>query len=148
MTLAVHPHRGGLAEVRDAAARLNAPLRLVEADRSRRPATTLRASEPVAPVVRVTSETGGVEVDAVKCADDGSGDLIVRLHEACGNRVAVGGAGQPSNRRGLVLQPVGGAESTARRSATGSSPFTLRPFQLVTLRLRLAPDHFDGRSLT
>ena len=39
--------------------------------------------------MRVTSDTGGVEVDAVKVADDGSGDLIVRLHEACGNRVAV-----------------------------------------------------------
>ena len=29
----------------------------------------------------------------------------------------------------------------------GIASFTLRPFQLVTLRLRLAADHFDGRTL-
>ena len=35
-----------------------------------------------APVVSVTGR--GVEVDAVKVADDGSGDIVVRLHEATG----------------------------------------------------------------
>jgi hypothetical protein len=30
----------------------------------------------------------------------------------------------------------------------GFASFVLKPFQLVTLRLRLAADHFDGRSLT
>ena len=38
-----------------------------------------------------TSATGaaGVQVDAVKLADDGSGDLVVRFHEAVGNRTAL-----------------------------------------------------------
>jgi alpha-mannosidase len=146
VTLAVHPHRGGLAGVRDAAARLNAPLRVVA--RAGGPGDEHGAGlEHTVPVVRVTSETGGVEVDAVKCADDGSGDLIVRLHEACGSRVTVA---VQANRRiaeawycNLLEEPGRGEEV-----GDGIASFTLRPFQLVTLRLRLAPDHFDGRSLT
>ena len=51
------------------------------------PSLTAGAAELAPPVVRVTG--AGVEVDAVKLADDGSGDLVVRLHEACGDRARV-----------------------------------------------------------
>jgi alpha-mannosidase len=138
VTLAIHPHDAGLSAVRDAAARLNAPLRAV--------AGSMRADDP-RPVVRVSSSTGGVEIDAVKSADDGSGDLIVRLHEACGNRAAV--VVHPHRRVAeawfcnLLEEPGQGEEV-----GDGIASFTLRPFQLVTLRLRLAADHFDGRTLT
>ena len=64
---------------------------------------------------RSSSVTGrGVEVDAVKVADDGSGDIVVRLHEAVGDRAAVTvGRGRPDHR-GQSLQPARGAERWLR----------------------------------
>ena len=71
---------------------------------------------------------------AVKHADDGSGDLIVRLYEACGDRVVatvrtpspIGGA----FRCNLLEEPHSGIECS-----DGIVSLTLRPFELVTLRL-------------
>ncbi len=138
VTLVIHPHDGGLSGVRDSAARLNGPLRVVSGGAPEVAPT---------PVIRVSSSTDGVEIDAVKVADDGSGDLIVRLHEACGNRAAVV---VQTHRRiaeawfcNLLEEPGRGEEV-----GDGIASFTLRPFQLVTLRLRLAADHFDGRTIT
>jgi alpha-mannosidase len=94
----------------------------------------------------VTSDPGGVEVDAVKLADDGSGDLIVRLHEACGNRlrasVVAADRIEAAWRCNLLEEPEAGEEV-----GDGAIAITLRPFQIVTLRLRRAT-HPDGRSLT
>ena len=139
VTLAIHPHGPGLADVRDHAARLNAPLRVV---------TGGRAPAIVAPVVRIIDADGasaaGVEVDAVKLADDGSGDLIVRIHEAVGNRrrvsVAVTGRVAEAWRCNLLEEPQNGEEV-----GDGVVTITLRPFQILTLRLcRAAAD--DGRT--
>jgi alpha-mannosidase len=139
VTLAIRPHGRGLAEVRDAAARLNAPLRLV-ADGS--------ATAPPAPVVRIGATAGGpapgVEVDAVKLADDGSGDLIVRLHEAVGNRTRISvhtpGRVAEAWRCNLLEEREIGEEV-----GDGIVTLTLRPFQIVTLRLsRTLTD--DGRT--
>ena len=55
--------------------------RVVGAQRARR--ASCRAA-PAPPVVAV--DHPGVVVTAVKAADDGSGDLVVRLHEAFGGR--------------------------------------------------------------
>ena len=88
----------------------------------------------------------GVEVDAIKLADDDSGDLIVRLHEAVGDRTRIMLSAR--HRIGaawycdLMEEPQRGEEV-----GDGVVAVMLRPFQLVTLRLRLAPD-FDGRSVT
>jgi alpha-mannosidase len=142
VTLAIRPHgRGssGLAEVRDAAARLNAPLRLVSDG---------GAMSPIAPIVSVTGVDGdraaGVEVDAVKIADDDSGDLIVRLHEAVGNRTRISVA-TPDRitdawRCNLLEEPDNGEEV-----GDGVVTLTLRPFQIVTLRLRRSSTD-DGRT--
>jgi alpha-mannosidase len=139
VTLAIRPHGPGLAEVRDAAARLNAPLRVVSDGRS---------TSPMPPVVRVGGVDGnpapGVEVDAVKLADDGSGDMIVRLHEAVGNRtrisVATPGRITDAWRCNLLEEREAGEEV-----GDGVVTITLRPFQIVTLRLtRSASD--DGRT--
>jgi alpha-mannosidase len=135
VTLAILPHGPGLADVRAHAARLNAPLRCVT------------GSAPVPPVVRVTGSDGaaasGVEIDAVKLADDASGDLIVRLHEAVGNRarVSVATAGRivEARRCNLLEEPWSGEEV-----GDGVVTLTLRPFQLVTLRLRCTTTA-DGR---
>ena len=76
----------------------------------------------------------GVEIDAVKLADDGSGDLVVRLHEHRGARQrvtlrvpwAIGSAW----RCNLLEERDAGFEVS-----DGVLAFTLRPFELVTLRL-------------
>jgi len=126
VTLAVLPHGPGLADVVREAEALNLPLAVVAGGRGDPPAATS------SPPISVTAV--GVEVDAVKPADDGSGDLIVRLHEACGDRRAVT---VHSDRRivaacraDLEERPGAGFEVS-----DGIVAFTLRPFELATLRL-------------
>ncbi len=139
VTLAIRPHSAGLAEVRAAAARLNAPLRVI---------TDGRAIAPTASIVRIAGADAGsapgVGVDAVKLADDGSGDLIVRLHEAVGNRtrisVATPGRVTDAWRCNLLEEP-----QSAEEVGDGVVTITLRPFQIVTLRLRRS-ENDDGRT--
>jgi alpha-mannosidase len=139
VTLALLPHGAGLGDVRAAASRLNQPLRVVGSG-------PVDPSSPTRPVVSVASEPAGVEVDAVKLADDGSGDLIVRLHEACGNRSRVSIV--PADRVvaawrcNLLEEPEAGEEV-----GDGIVALTMRPFGIVTLRLRRSATP-DGRSLT
>ncbi|MEO1058819.1 MAG: glycoside hydrolase family 38 C-terminal domain-containing protein, partial [Actinomycetota bacterium] len=145
VTLAVLPHGAGLADVRAAATRLNAPLRSC---------STTPTSSPTAifpqPVVRLLDRGGGpalgVGVDAVKLADDGSGDLIVRCHEALGDRghalLVVGDGRRVGSawRCNLLEEP-----DAPLDVADGVVDLALRPFELVTARLRRVDD-FDGRT--
>jgi alpha-mannosidase len=94
------------------------------------------ATRHAAPPARFVSvEHPGVQVSAVKRADDGSGDLIVRLYEACGARTQV--AVRTPQRVveasccNLLEEP-----QLALDIADGFVNLTLRPFQLATLRLR------------
>jgi alpha-mannosidase len=127
VTLAILPHGPGLDDVRAHASRLNTPLRVVAGGAS------------VPPVVRVAGVGGaaaaGVEVDAVKLADDGSADVVVRIHEALGNRtrvsVATSGRIAEAWHCNLLEEPSSGEEV-----GDGVVTLTLRPFQIVTLRLR------------
>jgi len=124
VTISVLPHGPGLHDVLREAEALNTPLRLVAAG---------AADELPAPVVSV--EHPGVQVSAVKRADDGSGDLIVRLYEACGARTQV-----------AVRTPARIADASTCNLleepqhpldiADGFVNLTLHPFELVTLRLR------------
>ena len=127
VTLALLPHGPGLADVVAEAERLDLPLRVVEGEGHGSSGGALPE-----PVVTVTGR--GVEVDAVKVADDGSGDIVVRLHEATGNRVAatVALAGRIAAAAAcdLMEQPHRHFEVS-----DGICALTLRPFQLVTLRL-------------
>jgi alpha-mannosidase len=128
VTLALLPHGPGLADVVAEAERLELPLRVVEGAAG----DGLPAAALPAPVVGVTGR--GVEVDAVKVADDGSGDIVVRLHEATGNRVAttvaLGGRIAAAAGCDLLEQPQRHFEVS-----DGVCALTLRPFQLMTLRL-------------
>jgi alpha-mannosidase len=112
------------ATIEDAVAEgyaLNLPLRVAEA-----------AGAP-APAVSVEGE--GVTVEAVKLADDASGDVVVRLYESRGGRA------QGVLRTGF---PLAGAQITDLLErptedadiADGGVSVTLRPFQILTLRLR------------
>lgn len=112
------------ASIADAVAEgyaLNLPLRIAEA-----------AGEP-RPVVSVDGE--GVTVEAVKLADDSSGDVVVRLYESRGGRA------QGLLRTGFPLAAAQVTDLLERplEAATTDGdtvPVELRPFQILTLRLR------------
>lgn len=169
VTLAVLPHGPGLAEVVTEAERLAYPLRPfagnegdaavatplvtvsgagIEVDAAAiggrataggetAPAGIAAGDAETAPTVTVTGN--GVEVDALKPADDGSGDVIVRLHEAVGDRapftIAAPRRIVAATRCNLLEEPY--AEG-AFEVADGIVAATLRPFELATLRLTLA----------
>jgi alpha-mannosidase len=123
VTVSLFPHGAGLAGVVAEAERLDLPVRVV--------VDGLAAAAP-APVVSVSGD--GIEVDAVKLADDGSGDLVVRLHEACGDRTRATVASDrritAASRCNLLEEAADGFEVS-----DGIVAVTLRPFELVTLRL-------------
>ncbi|MDP9463876.1 MAG: glycosyl hydrolase-related protein, partial [Actinomycetota bacterium] len=122
VTISVLPHGAGLHDVLHEAEALNLPLRLV----------TGHASSLPVPVV--TIDHHGVQISSVKHADDGSGDLIVRLYEACGDRSTLSvRTPQPihtATRCNLLEEPSEGIEC-----GDGIAAITLRPFELCTLRL-------------
>ncbi|MCM3846483.1 glycosyl hydrolase-related protein [Pseudonocardia sp. DR1-2] len=98
----------------------------------------ITGSGPVEPLVTVDDGgTGAVVVEAVKLADDGSGDVVVRLYEAHGGRA------------GAVLRPgfdCAGAVETdllertldTPRALGGDLRLELRAFQIATVRLTRA----------
>jgi alpha-mannosidase len=89
---------------------------------------------PPGPLVGV--DGAAARIEAVKLADDGSGDVVVRLYESLGGRAAT---------RLRPSFPVRRAEATdllerplnepIAVDADGSIPISLRPFQIRTLRL-------------
>ncbi len=113
------------ADIEDAVAEgyaLNLPLRVADA---------AGAPEPV-----VSVDGDGVTVEAVKLADDRSGDVVVRLYESRGGRA------QGVLRTGF---PLAGAQITdllerplETAETDGGVPVSLRPFQVLTLRLQRA----------
>ncbi|MFI1731570.1 alpha-mannosidase [Streptomyces acidicola] len=111
------------ASVEDAVAEgyaLNLPLRIAD------------AAGPAEPVVSV--DGAGVTVEAVKLADDSSGDVVVRLYESRGGRA------EGVLRAGF---PLAGAQVTdllerplqAAATEGNAVPVALRPFEVKTLRL-------------
>ncbi|TQK42960.1 alpha-mannosidase [Streptomyces sp. SLBN-118] len=115
------------ATVEDAIAEgyaLNLPLRVADADRS---------IEPL-----VSSDNPAVTVEAVKLADDRSGDVVVRLYESHGGRAhATLRAGFPltgARITDLLERPLPDEPLTV--GDDGGVALTLRPFQILTLRLK------------
>ncbi|MEU4047394.1 alpha-mannosidase [Streptomyces antibioticus] len=102
------------------------------------PARTVTGARAVAPLVSVDRDQ--VVVTAVKLADDGSGDVVVRFHEAHGGRaratLTTGFGLAGATVTDLLERPLPDApapEADGDRITVG-----LRPFELVTLRLRRA----------
>jgi alpha-mannosidase len=124
VTISLLPHGPGLHEVLRQAEALNLPLRPVAAG----------AREEL-PTPLVTVDGAGVEVSAVKTADDGSGDVIVRLYEACGDRAATSVRLPWRITDARVCNLLEEADH-ALETSDGIVAITLRPFELVTLRLR------------
>ncbi|HWC21143.1 MAG TPA: glycoside hydrolase family 38 C-terminal domain-containing protein [Flexivirga sp.] len=90
---------------------------------------------PIEPLLQVSG--GGAVIEAVKLAEDGSGDVIVRLYEPAGARTRV--TLEPTfpvrevTQVDLLEDPM---EPDGLEAADGSITLRLRPFQLATLRLR------------
>jgi alpha-mannosidase len=97
------------------------------------PMRGIRSAVPLAPLV--TSSAPGVVIDTVKLAEDGTGDLVVRLYEALGGRaettLTVDGVAERIALTDLLERPLDGEPV-----ASGPSmPLAFRPFQLRTVRL-------------
>ncbi|MFD6227684.1 alpha-mannosidase [Streptomyces sp. NPDC060232] len=101
------------------------------------PERTVHGAGPVAPLLAVDEDA--VVVEAVKLAEDRGGDVIVRLYESLGGRAtATLTAGFPiagAVESDLLERPLAGT-AVAPPAADGAITLTLRPFQIVTLRLR------------
>lgn len=104
--------------------RLNLPLRTVAGV----------ARSAIKPLIRL--DNPALVVEAVKLAEDGSGDVVVRLYEAHGTRArgtAVADFAHSSVvETDLLERPL--EDSAIRRRSDGEVQLVLRPFQLVTLR--------------
>ncbi|RDV11183.1 alpha-mannosidase [Arthrobacter sp. RT-1] len=93
----------------------------------------VRGASPVEPLIAVSNP--GMVIEAVKLAEDASGDVIVRLYESLGQR----SAGRiTANFEVGAIQPVDLLEREVpapgvQADETGAT-LHLRPFQLVTLR--------------
>ncbi|MFD0718430.1 alpha-mannosidase [Streptomyces globosus] len=109
------------------------------------PERTLAGAGPVAPLVSVAAAggtaDGAVVVEAVKLAEDRSGDVVVRLYECLGGRAAAALTADfrpaAAVESDLLERPLGGT-AVGPVAADGSVPLALRPFQIVTVRLRRA----------
>jgi len=160
-TVALLPHGPGLTEVLAQAEALNLPVRVVTgtgaatgpaADGSAA-AGSATAPTIAAPVIAIDDPR--VMASAVKLADDGSGDLVVRVWEATGDRVrTVLRPASPAARAwacNLLEEPLGqGDDGPGDSSSTGDrtghvGPWVevvdravaldLRPFQVATVRI-------------
>ncbi len=127
-TVSLLSHSADLTAVVAEAEALNLPLRVV---------TGGSAEQHPDPVVVVDDPR--IQVSAVKLADDGSGDLIVRVWESTGDRVrfalvAAGGVSAAVACNALE-EPLGHALGPSIDVADGSSVVVLPPFTMATLRL-------------
>ncbi|MFD7098486.1 alpha-mannosidase, partial [Streptomyces xanthophaeus] len=100
------------------------------------PERVLTGAGPVAPLLAVDNDA--VVVEAVKLAEDRSGDVIVRLYESRGGRATAvltpGFAATAAVESDLLERPLPGA-AVAAPAPDGTVALTLRPFQIVTVRL-------------
>ncbi|MEV6117412.1 glycoside hydrolase family 38 C-terminal domain-containing protein [Streptomyces sp. NPDC052109] len=100
------------------------------------PERRLTGAREVAPLVTVDNDA--IVITAVKLADDGSGDVVVRFHEAHGGRA------RATLTAGFEVTEVTATDLLERPLSDAGAPerdgdritVRLRPFELTTLRLR------------
>jgi alpha-mannosidase len=98
------------------------------------------AASAIEPLVAVDGD--GVLVEAVKLAEDRSGDIVVRLYEALGSRTSVtvrlGFEAESVVQTDLLERELDDAATDAGSYDAGTGILSVRPFQVVTLRARRA----------
>ncbi|HXH36024.1 MAG TPA: glycoside hydrolase family 38 C-terminal domain-containing protein [Plantibacter sp.] len=115
------------------------------------PLRSVTGADVVEPLVSTSGP--GLVIESVKLAEDGSGDVVVRLYEALGERgsgdvITDGRLGRPA----LVDVLEGPVDAAAgllehRTTSTDEGPrtrLTLRPFQLITLRFPVRPAEYGN----
>jgi len=107
-----------------------------EGYRANLPVRTIEAGvTEIAPLVSVDHE--GVVIEAVKLAEDGSGDVVLRLYEALGRRaaarVSLGFAATGVVQTDLLEREV--AQTAIVSADAAHADLALRPFEIVTLRM-------------
>ncbi|WP_224279983.1 glycoside hydrolase family 38 C-terminal domain-containing protein [Streptomyces sp. LS1784] len=112
-----------------------------EGYRTNLPERAVPGSRPVTPLVAL--DTPSVVVEALKLADDRSGDVVVRLYEAHGARtrarLTTGFPLASAHPADLLERPLADpAALDTTHLPHRSVDLTLRPFQILTLRLRPA----------
>jgi alpha-mannosidase len=97
------------------------------------PAREVLGNRSVEPLVRSSAKQ--VVVETVKLAEDGSGDLVVRLYESTGGRCdsTISFAGVADNI--LLTNFLEVAAQPASTSTGRSIDLQFRPFQVITLRV-------------
>jgi alpha-mannosidase len=104
---------------------------VLEGQRLNQPLRHVRGAAAVAPLVTASPES--VVVEAVKLAEDGSGDVVVRLYEPLGRRattvLGTSFAHDRVVRTDLLERETGPVDVVDEGVA-----LTLRPFEIVTLR--------------
>jgi alpha-mannosidase len=91
------------------------------------PERRVRGGGAVEPLVSVDNDA--VVVEAVKLADDGSGDVVVRLYESRGGRA------RAHLTPGFEVASMSVTDLLERPLSPASQDLTLRPFEIQTLRL-------------
>ncbi|MEP6561065.1 MAG: glycoside hydrolase family 38 C-terminal domain-containing protein, partial [Nakamurella sp.] len=111
--------------------------------RTNLPGRSTAGARTVTPLIAVSNP--GVAVEAVKLAEDRSGDVVVRLYESLGQRCTV------TVSAGFAATGVWPTDLLERAPDTAepapperSIELSLRPFQLVTLRFRRAVELIPG----
>ncbi|MBT0773987.1 alpha-mannosidase [Kineosporia sp. J2-2] len=103
------------------------------------PARTVPGDRAVAPLVEI--DEPGIVLSAVKLAEDDSGDLVVRVYESLGVRQRTALRVDASFGSWAVVdlleRPLDHPAASVRETGrTGEFTVSLRPFQILTLRLR------------
>lgn len=97
--------------------------------------------DEIAPLVNVVSDGNSARVSSMKMAHDGSGDVIIRLFESVGNRTKARVefsdlvSGSTVTQVDFLEDPVGEDDLTPMEVDEDGVSLSLRPFQVVTLRL-------------
>ncbi|MFI1092829.1 alpha-mannosidase [Streptomyces sp. NPDC020917] len=97
------------------------------------PERTVAGGADVPPLVELD---GPAVVEAVKLADDGSGDLVVRLYEPLGDRAEVWLSATEQVRHAWLVDLLERDRGTVEFDGLRAR-MTLRPFEIATVRLRL-----------
>jgi alpha-mannosidase len=130
----VHPGASIADAVREGY-RTNLPMRAVTGATAPEPLVGLAGSQAV--------------IDTVKLADDGSGDVVVRLYESLGGHavssMVLGFAASALVEVDLLERPLDTTTGALGPFQDGSVELRLRPFQILTVRIRRASDPGDDR---
>src|SRR5579875_1267689 len=111
-----------------------------EGYRTNLPLRSVTGGNAPAPLVELAG--GQAKIATVKLADDGGGDVIVRLYEPLGGRTGCslvpGFEASEVHEVDLLERPVTTPSGALGPLAEGSAELRLRPFQVLTVRIRRA----------